>query len=135
MKNDITVIRLNADKHEEEIDMFLEYRKNNKLDHASLPVVFGSLLRDYYRLLKFETDFKNDILGIKLSSREAQKLGYLMLTVLNTFLYENEFGLSMPLFLNDQKSEMIRKVEFNYNQWLQELQIKAIDRQKRNQNK
>lgn len=133
MKNDLTIIRLNPETHAEEIEMFLDYRKNNRMENAKLPAVFGSLLKDYNRLLKFESDFKNDLVGIKLSSREAQKQGYLMLTVLNTFLYENEFGLSMPLFLNDQKSEMLRKVEFNYDQWIKELQIKAENKRIKSQ--
>ena len=134
MKNDLTIIRLNPEKHSKEIEMFNRFRQNNLLDNANLPIVFGHLLKDYERLLKFESDFKNDLIGAKLSAREAQKQGYMILTVLNTFLYENEFGLSTPLFLNDKKTDMLRTIEQNYDNFLKEIQIKAANQKLARQN-
>lgn len=128
MKNEAVVIKIYQGKYPDVLDSFQKFREDNSLNKESLASSFAYLMRDYNRLLKFEADFKNDMVGVKLSSREAQKQGYLMLSVLNTFLYENEFGLSMPLFLNDQKSEMLRKVEFNYDQWIQALQIKSASK-------
>ena len=91
-------------------------------------------MKEYNRLLKFESDFKNDLIGAKLSAREAQKQGYMILTVLNTFLYENEFGLSTPLFLNDKKTDMLRTIEQNYDNFLKEIQIKAANQKLARQN-
>ena len=58
----------------------------------------------------------------------------MILTVLNTFLYENEFGLSTPLFMNDKKTDMLRAIEQNYDNFLKEIQIKAANQKLARQN-
>ena len=134
MKNESIVIKINAEKHSDIIEMFQTFRKNSHSEKDTLPVSLGYLLKEYNRLLKFESDFKNDLIGAKLSAREAQKQGYMILTVLNTFLYENEFGLSTPLFLNDKKTDMLRAIEQNYDNFLKEIQIKAANQKLARQN-
>lgn len=42
MKNDLTIIRLNPEKHSKEIEMFNRFRKNNLLDNANLNRVWTS---------------------------------------------------------------------------------------------
>lgn len=118
MKTDNIVVRLNAEKHENTIAMFKEFCIKNQLQSYSLPMAFDYLLKENKRLKEVERVYKHELTDIKLSARETQKQSYMMLSVLNTFLYENEFGLSTPLFLTDNKTDMIRAVESNYNSWL-----------------
>ncbi|AYG01140.1 hypothetical protein [Lactococcus allomyrinae] len=107
-------IRINQSRDNELFDYF---SVDNKLEKLRTLFALNKQLEERNKELTEElSKYKNDLVGIKLSSRQAQKNTDMMLGILNTWLFSQ--NLTQPISLQEKRHPLIGYFDSEYRRML-----------------
>ena len=115
----------------EEIDKISD---DMKLNSRSSTIAFLlSFYKQYKDIPNILTDINNELIGAKLSSRQAQKNSTIILEVLNNILLNKSLDIKDIFLLKNKKSGVIIKALDNYSKMIEKYIIRK-NGEKRNKN-